>query len=223
MDPLTTGLVAALAAVLVAVPAGYGLARLQDRSRQSSARYRASEVTDHARREAENIIKDSELKAKDELFKKREEFNREIERARTEVRDQERRLEKREDVLDQKHQAQLKKERALEHAQRKLNERREQVEKRSKELEVTIQEETAKLHEISTLTREQAERMLLERLEVELSDEVAAGTQKAEERFSSTAEEKACEGLIGAVQRSGAAHTADTTTSSTDMPSDDMK
>ena len=117
MDPLTTGLVAALAAVLVAVPAGYGLARLQDRSRQSSARYRASEVTDHARREAENIIKDSELKAKDELFKKREEFNREIERARTEVRDQERRLEKREDVLDQKHQAQLKKERALEHAQ----------------------------------------------------------------------------------------------------------
>ena len=223
MDPLTTGLVAALAAVLVAVPAGYGLARLQDRSRQSSARYRASEVTDHARREAENIIKDSELKAKDELFKKREEFNREIERARTEVREQERRLEKREDVLDQKHQAQLKKERALEHAQRKLNERREQVEKRSKELEVTIQEETAKLHEISTLTREQAERMLLERLEVELSDEVAARIQKAEERFRSTAEEKAREVLIGAVQRYAAAHTADTTVSTVDIPSDDMK
>jgi ribonucrease Y len=223
MDPLTTGVVAALATLLVAVPAGYGLARLQDRSRQSSARYRATEVTDQARREAENIIKDSELKAKDELFKKREEFNREIDRARTEVREQERRLEKREDVLDQKHQAQLKKERALEHGQRKLNERRDQVEKRSKELEVIIQEETAKLHEISTLTREQAEKMLLERLEVELSDEVAARIQKAEERFRSTAEEKAREVLIGAVQRYAAAHTADTTVSTVDIPSDDMK
>jgi ribonucrease Y len=223
MDPLTTGVVAALATLLVAVPAGYGLARLQDRSRQSSARYRATEVTDQARREAENIIKDSELKAKDELFKKREEFNREIERARTEVREQERRLEKREDVLDQKHQAQLKKERALEHGQRKLNERRDQVEKRSKELEVIIQEETAKLHEISTLTREQAEKMLLERLEVALSDEVAARIQKAEEKFRSTAEEKAREVLISAVQRYASGHTADTTVSTVDIPSDDMK
>src|SRR5437660_1612987 len=173
MEPFYASLVTALVTLLVAVPIGYVLARFQDRSRQSNARARASELTHQARKEADNIIRDSELKAKDELFNKRDEFNREIEKSRTEVREQERRLEKREDVLDQKHQAQLKKERLLEHNQRKLAERREQVEKRSKELEVLIAQETAKLHEISTLNREQAEKMLLERLEVELSEEVA--------------------------------------------------
>ncbi len=223
MDPLSASLVAALVTLLVSVPIGYVLARVQDRSRQSSARARASELTDQARKQADNIVRDSELKAKDELFQKREEFNRDIEKARQEVREQERRLEKREDVLDQKHQAQLKKERVLEHNQRKLSERRDQVEKRSKELEIVIQQETVKLHEISTLNREQAEKMLMERLEVELSGEVATRIQKYEEKLRATAEDKAREILVAAVQRYAAAHTADTTVSTVDIPSDDMK
>ncbi|HEV3083188.1 MAG TPA: ribonuclease Y [Gemmataceae bacterium] len=223
MEPFYASLVTALVTLLVSVPLGYVLARAQDRSRQSSARARASELTDQARKEAENIIRDSELKVKDELFKKREEFNREIDKARHEVREQERRLEKREDVLDQKHQAQLKKERVLEHNQRKLSERRDQIEKRAKELETLVAQETAKLHEIGTLNREQAEKMLLERLEVELSAEVATRIQKYEDKLRATSEDKAREILIAAVQRYAAAHTADTTVSTVDIPSDDMK
>jgi ribonuclease Y len=223
MEQLLAGLLGALIALLVAVPAGYGLARLLDRNRQSHALTKATEITDQAKREAENILKDSELKAKDELFKKREEFNREMEQARTELREQERRLEKREDVLDQKHQAQLKKDRTLEHGQKKLAERREQVEKRSRDLESLIKQETDKLHEISGLNREQAERMLLEQLERDLSSEVAARIQKAEEQLRVTAEERAGAILTTAIQRYAAAHTADTTVSTVDIPSDDMK
>jgi ribonucrease Y len=102
METVLPYLLGALAALVVAVPAGYLIARVLDRSRHSSAQVDAARITDQAKIQAENILKEHELRAKDELFKKREQFNREIEQARAEVREQERRLEKREDVLDQK-------------------------------------------------------------------------------------------------------------------------
>ncbi len=212
-----------LAAAAVAVVIGYGLARLQDRFRLSSAQARVAEITTQARKEAENTLKESELKAKDELFRKREEFNREMEEARGELRDQERRLEKREDLLEQKHQAQLKKERTLEHNQRKLTERREQVDKRAQEVEVLIQRQMEQLHEITNLSPEQATQMLMKRLEDELSEEVAAHIQKHEETLRQESEERAREILGTALQRYAAGHTADTTVSTVDIPSDDMK
>src|SRR5207248_621985 len=123
---------------------------------------------------------------RDEDFRRREEFNKEVERERAELREQERRLEKREDMLDQKHQSQLKKERSLEHTQRKLHERRELLEKKSVQLDGLIQEETQRLHEISTLNREQAEKLLLERLDKELSSEIAERIQQHETSLKAT-------------------------------------
>jgi len=210
-------------AALVGLVAGYALARVRDNFLLSSAKARVAEITTQADKQAANVLKESELKAKDEIFRKREEFNREIEKARADVREQERRLEKREDTVDQKHQAQLKKERALEHSQRKLHERREQVEKRSQELEALLQQQAQKLHDISGLNREQAEKLLLERLDKELADEVASRIQGHEERLRAVSEEKAREILATAIHRYAAEHTADTTVSTVDIPSDDMK
>ena len=66
--------------------------------------------------------------------------------------------------------------------------------------------------------------MLLERLERELADEIAGRIQRHEETSSRpTAEEKAREVLATAIQRYAAEHTADTTVSTVDIPSDDMK
>jgi ribonuclease Y len=216
-------IVGGLVTAPIALALGYVLARLLDRYRLGAAQSRVADLNAQAQREAENIRKDAELKAKDELFRKREEFNLEMEKARAEVREQERRLEKREDVLDQKHQAQIKKEQVLERSQRKLAERREQVEKRGQELETLMQQQTLKLHEITSLSREQAETLLLERLESELSAEVATRIQKREEFLRTTAEEKGRDILATAIQRFAAAHTADTTVSTVDIPSDDMK
>src|SRR5262249_651177 len=142
---------------------------------------------------AENIVKEAELHAKDEVFKKREDFNRESETTRGEMREQERRLEKREDILDQKQKEMLKRERALDHMQRKLTERRSEVEKRSKEVEELVTQQGQLLHEITTLNREQAESMLLERIERQLTGEIAVRLQKHEEALKSQCEEKSRE------------------------------
>src|SRR5579884_3631574 len=215
-------LVAALTA-LIAAALGFGGARLLDRVRLDGVRQQTERITLAAREEAEKIKKEAELKAKDDLFQRREELDREMERLRGELRDQERRLDKREDSLEEKNQALLKKERTLENTQRKLQERRAEVEKRAEEAETQVELQGRKLHEISGLTREQAEATLLERLERELSEVIAERLRKHEEALRQASEERARKVLAVAIQRYAAEHTADTTVSTVDIPSDDMK
>ena len=221
-------------ALVVGVVGGYVVARALMRARvrfdrarvhelEAQSQSKANEIIEQARRDAERLAKDSELRSKDDQFRKREEFNREMETARAELREQERRLEKREDAADQKHQQQVKKERVLEHNQKKLADRRESLDKRQKELEALVKEQTDRLHDLSGMTREQAENVLLEKVERELTSEIATRIQKHDERFRAESEQKAREILATAIQRYGAQHTADTTVSTVDIPSDDMK
>jgi ribonuclease Y len=188
-----------------------------------SAEVRAKELISQAEKNAENILKESELKAKDEFFKRREEFNREAETVRNEQKDQERRLEKKEDLLEQQSQNLLKKEKHAQHTEKKLHERKEHLEEKIKEAEKIVAQETAKLHEITGMSRDEAEKLLLERLDHELADEVASRIQKNEEQIKSVSEERARRVLATAIHRYAAEHTADTTVSTVDIPSDDMK
>lgn len=210
-------------AALAGVGAGFGLARFLDRSRIDNAQARAAEIKTQAQREADNILKAAELRGKDELFAKREELNREMEHARNELREQERRVEKREAQAEQRHQNQVKKERSLENNHRKLQERKEQLDQRGRELDDLLKLQTEKLHEISHLPRDQAEKLLLERLERELSEEIATRIQAHEARLHADIEEKARRVLASAIHRYSASHTADTTVSTVDIPSDEMK
>ncbi len=221
-------------AIIAGCVIGYAVARALMTSRlrvdearvhelEAKAQTRANEVIDSARKDAERIAKDAELRTKDDLFHRREEFNREMETARVELREHERRLEKREDAIEQKHREQQKKERLLDHNHKKLAEKREHLEKRSKELEVMVKDHTDRLHELSSLTREQAEKMLLERLECEMTNEIAARLQKHDDRLRAESEQKAREILATAIQRYASQHTADTTVSTVDIPSDEMK
>jgi len=197
--------------------------RRLDSENLHSAEVRAKELISQAEKNAENIVKDAEFKAKDELFKRREEFNREAEKVRNEQKDEHRRLEKREDTLEQTHGELLKKEKHHQQNEKKLQERREHLEQKIKDAERVVEEQTRRLHEISGLSRAEAEKLLLERIDRELADEVASRIQKNEEQIKAVSEEKARRILATAIHRYAAEHTADTTVSTVDIPSDDMK
>jgi ribonuclease Y len=198
------------------------------------AEAKAAEVVDSAKREAERITKDAELRARDEAFRKKEEAARELETARAEIRQLERRLEKREQNLDTQQAELTDKKRQVETQQKKLTEQKEHLEKRTKELEAQtekrtkeldrlIEDHTKKLHSIAGLSRAEAEKLLMDRLQVELSEEVAQRIRRAHEELTQTVETKARELLATCVQRYAASHTADATVSTVDIPSDDMK
>lgn len=195
----------------------------QAKDREIQAASRAAELIEQARQDAERITKDSELKAKDELFQKRELFNRETEQSRVDLRELERRLEKKEAALEQRTKDVARKDKALESAQAKLNDRIAANERRAGELEEMVREETARLHSLSGLSRDQAEKLLLERIERELSEQIALRIQQSEDKIKSEAESKAREVLAMSIQRYAAPHTAEATVSTVDIPSDDMK
>src|SRR4051812_26152888 len=178
MDILLYCALAALAGLGVGGVVCYIWVRRLESQNLHSSEVRAKELISQAEKNAENILKESELKAKDEFLKRREEFNREADQTRNEQRDQERRLEKKDDLLEQKNQHLIKKEKHLQHTEKKLHERREHLEQKIVETETLVQQQTQKLHEITGLSRDDAEKLLLERLDRELADEVASRIQK---------------------------------------------
>ncbi len=243
-DPVVLAVVGgvALVAILIGVGVGYILVRSASRPSEvaiavpavrigsvaetdqvRAAESRAQEILDQARQDADRILKDADLRAKDEAFRRRDEVNRELEAARAEVREVERRAEKRESAAVEKARELAKKERHVEHAQKKLAERKELVEKKTKDLDALIEQETKKLHELTGLSREQAEQLLLDRLQKELSDEVAVRIQQHAERLKAEAEARAREILTTAIQRYAAEHTTEATVSTVDIPDDNMK
>jgi ribonuclease Y len=222
MEPLYVVLISGLAALL-GLALGHASARLLDRFRLKSVRIQAEQIAKSAREEADKIKKEAELKAKDDLYQQREEFKRETEQVRSEMREQERRLARREDGLEEKTHDLQKRERNLDNLKSKLNDRKNEVEKRGQEMEKLIEQQTRKLHEITGLNRDQAEKILMERLEHELSTSIAARLQKYEEQLRQTVEERSRRLLATAIHRYAAEHTCDTTVSSVDIPSDDMK
>lgn len=202
---------------------GYGLARMIDRSRLKTIESETEELTKNAKKEADNILRTAELNAREEQFRLREAFEKEANATRDELRDQERRLNKKEDNLDKKEEELAKKDRTLDKEQHKLKERRRELEKRSTELDDLIAQEMQQLQEITSLDREQAEKLLLERLAREMSEEVGHRLRKHEDQIRSKSEESARRILATCIHRYAAEHTADTTVSTVDIPSDDMK
>jgi ribonuclease Y len=226
MDPsfcTLIGILAGLAGLALGVALGGLGVRWLDNRRLQGVRSQAEEISRKARDEADQIKKEAELKAKDDLYRMREEFKHETEQIRGELRDQERRLDKREDSLEEKSQALLKKERSLDHLRSRTNERRHEVERKGQELDGLIQQQTQKLQELARLTRNDAEKLLLQRLEKDLAKHIATRLQKHEEDLRERAEEMARRVLATSIHRYAAEHTAETTVSTVDIPSDDMK
>jgi ribonuclease Y len=209
------------APAIAAVPIPVTISADPEILRQAEAR--AKEIIELARKDADRMMKEGELKAKDDAFRRREETTKEFEKTRNELRDNERRLEKREDALEGQTKELTEKKKQFESQQKKLEEQRTHVEKRGKELESLIQEQTQVLQKVSGMTRDDAVKLLLEKLERELSEEMAARIRKANEIFAQQAEAKAREILATSVQRYASGHTADSTVSTVDIPSDDIK
>jgi ribonuclease Y len=222
MEPLTAVVLSCLTGLAGAL-LGYGGVRFLDGVRLKGVRSQADEIVRTAREEAETLKKEAELKARDDLYQQREALNRETEQTRGELREQERRLDKREDSLEEKNQGLQKKERSLDNLKARLAERRAEVEKQAREAESLVRQQSARLHELSGYSREQAEQALMERLERELAETIAARLHRHEEALRQSSEEKARRILATAIHRYAAEHTADTTVSTVDIPSDDMK
>jgi ribonucrease Y len=220
---MVTGMGEIIAAAAIALVVGAAAGFFLDRLRQGSAYRTQEQIISDARREAENIGRAKELEAKEELLRRREELEKELGGSREELRDQERRLDKRETQLDELQEDYRKRERMIETTQNRLAERNKAVETKERELERILKQEQEELHKISGLSRDEASGRLLKRLEQDLKAETGSLILKQQQEIKENAEKLGREIVGMAVQRYASSHVSETTVSTIDIPSDEMK
>ncbi len=219
MEVVLTILVTAAAAAILT----FLSVKLLDHLRQTDAETRAKAILERAQHEIETRRKESELAAKEKAIQVKVESEREMSIQRQELHERERSLDKRHDTIEQQTDQLRKQEKMVESNQRKLSERIEETNRRNDELAKLLDMQRQTLHQVSGLSREEATRRLLEKLDAELQHEAGSIIMKHERKMAEVCEEKSREMLVTALQRYAAAHTAETTTSTVDIPNDDMK
>ncbi|MDZ4819158.1 MAG: ribonuclease Y [Planctomycetota bacterium] len=197
--------------------------KLLEKLRRRDAETEARSIIEEADRESANRRKEAELAAKEMAIVQRSEGEKELSKIRQELHERERLLDKRQDAVEQQAEQVRKQERMVEGNQRKLVEKTEETTRRNEELSKLLESQKQTLHKVSGMSREEATQKLLDMLDVELQDEQGKIIQRFEKRTAETCDAKAKEILLTCIQRYGAAHTAETTTSTVDIPNDEMK
>ncbi|MCY9222019.1 ribonuclease Y, partial [Bacillus licheniformis] len=176
-----------------------------------------------AKRDAEALKKEALLEAKDEIHTLRIEAEQEVRERRNELQKQENRLLQKEENLDRKDESLDKREAMLEKKDHSLNERQQHIEEMESKVDEMIRMQQSELERISSLTRDEAKQIILERVENELSHDIAIMMKESENRAKEEADKKAKNILSLALQRCAADHVAETTVSVVNLPNDEMK
>ena len=209
--------------VLLAGGGGMLAVKGLDWLRQRDADKEAQRRIENAETEIAAMRKEAAVEAKELALKEKDRVEKENNDVRRELHDRERHLDKQEDTLVQRSDQLEKQEKMVENNQRRLAEKLEDASRRQKELDDLLDLERQTMHQLSGLSPQDAEAKLLERLEKELVKEQGALIVRFEKQIAEQCDAKAKEMLITSVQRFAAAHTAESTTSTVDIPNDEMK
>ena len=161
---------------------------------------------------AREIIQD----ARDEAFRIKKSAEEEAVKIRQESLALEKRLAEKEDNLDMRITQVQKQQQALDRT-------KEVFEKKEEETKKTREDLVKKLERSSSLTREEAKKLILENVEKELSDEIAKKIKEAEEKIQAEAAEKSKEILVNAMIAGATDWVAEYTVSTVKLESDDLK
>lgn len=216
------GLTAIVAMVVGLIVGATGILLVnQLRSRELKAKVDA--LLQNAQTSADNLLRAAEVDAKAAAVRQERELEEEAKALREQVRRREATLERREESLHQAAEDMRKQEKMIEANQRRLSERIADATTRGEEMKRLVQTQTQKLLAISGLSREEASQQLLTVIEQELESDIGHRILKHERYVNEICEQKSQEIILTAMQRYASAHTADSTTSTVDIPNDEMK
>lgn len=197
--------------------------RLLDRLKKRDAETEAHAIIERANVDATNLRKEAELTQKELAIRQKEAADVELNKLRDELREREKSLDKRQSSIEQQAEGIRKREGIVEGTQRRLAERLDETSKKNDELNKLIEMQRQTLHELCGLDEREATSRLLSMLESEMQQETGAIVLRYKAQMEDSIQEQAREMLLTTLQRYAATHTAESTTSTVDIPSDEMK
>ena len=195
---------------------GWTIRWVYARFQLSASEQKAERVKQDAIKEAEAQKKEILLQAKEQLIQDRNQQEKENRERRTELQRYESRVSKKEELIDQRSQE----------FDRKEKEFALRVTEMEKKEAVLSQEELklrSELERISGLTAQEAKNLIIQNLENEARHDAQSLLNKIDQEAQLTAEKKAQEILVSAIQRIATEATSDITVATVSLPSDEMK
>jgi len=210
-------------AAIVGFVVGMLLKRGMGESKVREAEEQAKRIVKDAERDAETKKKELLLEAKDRLYQQRSEFEKEVKDRRAELNALEKRLmqkeehlDKRSDLIDKREEDAIKKE-------KDLGNREKDVLSKEARYDEALQEQTRELERVSGMSSDDAKKELMGRMEDDARHEAAKNIKRIEDEAKSTADKKAKEIMVLAIQRYASDYVAETTVSLVNLPNDEMK
>jgi len=183
----------------------------------------ASQKLSGAEAKAEKIVSEAKLKEKELLLHAQdkalaviEESKKEETQRRQEINALQSRLEQRENSFSQKLLD-------LQDKQQKLYDKVTEVQEIKEKIKAIKEEQSAKLEEIAKLSKEEAKNTLLKKIEEQCADDLSVRLQKLENEGDDRLADKAKDIMALAMQRMVSDYTVELTTTTVDLPSDEMK
>ncbi|MFH1225692.1 MAG: ribonuclease Y [bacterium] len=203
-----------LLAVIVPIAAiiGYFLRKTVVGHRIGSLEARASRLISDAKNQQKEIL----LQARDKAIKIIDAAKHEEENRRNDLVYQQKRLEKRETLFDQKLLE-------LQEKQQKIYDKAKEVDKIKEEIQKIKEEQADKLEKVAKLSQKEAKELLLVEVEKNAQEDLLSRLKKLENETAEELEKKTKEILGTAIQRCSISHATEITTSTVDLPSDEMK
>ncbi|MFG0288186.1 MAG: ribonuclease Y [Rhodopirellula sp. JB044] len=224
MNPeIATTILYCLFFFFLGVAAVLGIAQRHAARRAARLQEEADSILSVARREAENESAQIVLDAREKALAIKAETERDLAALKEQELQRDRKLDAREDQLTANQEALRKAQRGLESSQNRLAAQMRTLTEKRAELDRLVQENQRALEEVSGMTREDAAAKLIDSVHADLEHEIGTAVLKQQRELSKRVDEQAREMLLTAMQRYSSAHTADTTTSTVGVPTDDMK
>ncbi len=210
-------------AVGIAFVMTYIVIRLLDRLKKRDAETEADAIVERARVDATNMRKEAELELKAAAIEQKEAADKELNKIRDELREREKTLDKRQNSIEQQADDIRKRESIVEGTQRRLAERLDETNKKTDELNKVMDVQRQTLHQLSGLDQKEATSRLLSMLENDMQKETGAIVLRYKREMEESIQQQARELMLTTLQRYASAHTAESTTSTVDIPNDEMK
>ena len=183
----------------------------------------AENIVEKAKKDADNYKKNSILELKDEQYKLKQEFDKELKEKKSEYKEQEERLQARENSIDRRDQILQDRENLLSEKENNIVLRQKEIQKMEDRANDVIKQELERLEEISSLSKEQAKKMIMDKVKETMSKEIASYIKESEQEAKLNVDKKAKELLISSMQKYSQDVTNEVTVSVINLPNDDMK
>ncbi len=190
--------------------------RVTDRGKIETALQEADRIIKEASTEADSIKKDAEIQTHKEARKKLDEVDKEVKNRRLESEQFERKIRKREEQLEHRGDN-------LQKRLDKVEEKEKNIQHMENQLKDKINQQSVELERIAKMSQDEAKSLLLRKLDEELKMEYSKKIRDYETHLKDESDLKAKKILSLAIQRCAIDHTAESTISVVQLPSDDMK